>query len=465
MRRVKIIATAGPAVDEPDVLEAVLSAGVDVVRLNAAHSDIDELAERLSKVRAAEKRIGKHVGVLVDLPGPKIRVGEVASGTVLVEGQDFVLAGGGCAGDETRACVTYAGLARDVEPGSRLLIDDGRIELVVTGVVDENVHTRVEYGGPLLSNKGVNAPGVTLAVDSITDHDRAVIEWAVTADIDFVGQSFVRSAADVHELRALMAARPVPIVAKIEKFEVVADLSAVVEAADAVMVARGDLGVETSPEAVPVLQRRIIAEARKAGKPVVVATQMLDSMTGQPRPTRAEASDVANAIFDRADAVMLSGETAVGDYPLEAVETMARIAAAAEDVVSGRGWDRAEARGRNVQEAVSAAVCDLASGLRLAAIVPVTQSGATARAVARHRPDAPIAAATTQISTARQLNLVWGVRPVVVPFAHDTEGLIDNVVAQMRDHAVALAGEQIALTAGRAANAPGGTDFITVRQV
>lgn len=465
MRRVKIVATAGPAIDEPDVLEAVLSAGVDVVRLNAAHSDLDQLATRLAAVRAAEKRIGKHVGVLVDLPGPKIRVGEVAPGTVLVEGQDFLLAGTDCVGDETHACITYSGLARDVKRGDRLLIDDGRIELAVTEVADGSVRTEVQVGGPLLSNKGVNAPGVTLAVDSITDHDRAVIEWAVGTDIDFVGQSFVRSAADVHELRGLLASRPVPIVAKIEKFEVVSDLVAVVEAADAVMVARGDLGVETSPEAVPVLQRRVIAEARRAGKPVVVATQMLESMTSSPRPTRAEASDVANAIFDRVDAVMLSGETAVGEYPLEVVETMARIAAAAEDVVAGQGWDRAEARGRNVQEAVSAAVCDLASGLRLAAVVPVTQSGATARAVARHRPDAPIAAATTQLATARQLNLVWGVRPVVVPFAADTETLLDNVARTMREHAVALAGEKIALTAGRAANAPGGTDFILVREV
>jgi len=231
------------------------------------------------------------------------------------------------------------------------------------------------------------------------------------------------------------------------------------------MVARGDLGVETSPEAVPVLQRRIIAEARRVGRPVVVATQMLESMTSAPRPTRAEASDVANAIFDRADAVMLSGETAVGDYPVEAIETMARIATAAEDVVSGGGWDREDGHTCNVQEAVSAAVCDLASDLELAAIVPVTQSGATARAVARHRPDAPIAAATTQLATARQLGIVWGVRSVVVPFAEDNETLLEEVVAAMQQTGVVTSGDRIALTAGRAANQPGGTDFILVREV
>ena len=465
MRRVKIIATVGPATDAPEVLEAVLAAGVDVVRLNAAHSEPDVLATRLAAVRAAEQRVGKHVGVLVDLPGPKIRVGEVESGTELVVGSRFTLVGNDCIGDVEHACITYTGLADDLSPGDRLLLDDGRIELSVTSIAGRDVHTQVEVGGPLLSNKGVNAPGVTLGVDSITAYDRTVIEWAMTTDIDFVGQSFVRTAEDVHALRALMTERHVPIVAKIEKFEAVTDLTAVINAADAVMVARGDLGVETSPEAVPVLQRRILAEARKAGKPCVVATQMLDSMTTAPRPTRAEASDVANAIFDRADAVMLSGETAIGDYPLQVVETMNRIATAAEKVVFGNGWDSEDGRTHSVQEAVSAAVCDLASDLRLAAIVPVTQSGATARAVARHRPDAPIVAATTQLTTARQLGIVWGVRAVLVPFAEDTEALLEEVVVVMRDKAVALPGEKIALTAGRAANAPGGTDFILVRDV
>jgi pyruvate kinase len=465
MRRTKIIATVGPSTDAPDLLEAVLFAGVDVVRLNAAHSGPEGLAKRLAAVRAAEQRIGRHIGVLVDLPGPKIRVGEVTDGTILERGQTFRLEGKECVGDNQHACITYNGLADDVHPGDRLLLDDGRLELAITGISGRDVLTRVEVGGPLLSNKGVNAPGVTLGVDSITDYDREIVEWVRTADVDFVGQSFVRSAADVESLRSLLGSSKVPIVAKIEKFEAVEDLCAVLAVADAVMVARGDLGVETSPEAVPVLQRRIIAEARKAGKPVVVATQMLDSMESSPRPTRAEASDVANAIFDRADAVMLSGETAVGEYPLEAVETMSRIATAAEDAVSGGGWDRSDGRTQSVQEAVSAAVCDLASDLQLTAIVPMTQSGATARAVAKHRPDAPIAAATTELQTARQLGIVWGVRSVVVPFAEDNDTLLDEVCEAMKANGIARSGEKIAITAGRAANAPGGTDFILVREV
>ena len=465
MRRTKIIATVGPATDDPEVLASVLAAGVDVVRLNAAHSGPEALATRLAAVRAAEERIGRHVGVLVDLPGPKIRVGDVREGTLLVAGQAFTLAGEVCLGDEHRACVTYAGLAADVGAGDRLLLDDGRIELVVTGVEGGEVSTRVELGGPLLSNKGVNAPGVTLGVDSITVYDREIIAWTQTVDIDFVGLSFVRSAADVEELRELMTERPITIVAKIEKHEAVADLAAIVAASDALMVARGDLGVETSPEAVPVIQRRIIAAARAAGKPVVVATQMLDSMTTSPRPTRAEASDVANAIFDRADAVMLSGETAAGQYPLEAVQTMARIATAAEDVVLGGTLDHRDCATNDIQMAVSAAVCDLAADLGLAAIVPVTESGATARAVARHRPDAPIVAVTTSRAVARGLGIVWGVRALVVPIAEDRNVLIEEVVVALRDAGVVVSGDRVALTAGLARNAQGGTDFILVREV
>lgn len=464
MRRVKIIATVGPATDAPEVLEAVLAAGVDVVRLNAAHSEPDVLATRLAAVRAAEQRVGKHVGVLVDLPGPKIRVGEVESGTELVVGSRFTLVGNDCIGDVEHACITYTGLADDLSPGDRLLLDDGRIELSVTSIAGRDVHTQVEVGGPLLSNKGVNAPGVTLGVDSITAYDRTVIEWAMTTDIDFVGQSFVRTAEDVHALRALMTERHVPIVAKIEKFEAVTDLTAVINAADAVMVARGDLGVETSPEAVPVLQRRILAEARKAGKPCVVATQMLDSMTTAPRPTRAEASDVANAIFGRVDAVMLSGETAVGDYPVVVVETMARIATAAERDIQGEARDGHGATS-DVQEAVSAAVCDLATDLHLAAVVPVTQSGATAFAVARHRPDVPIVAVTPASGVARHLALLWGTSAIVTEFAEDTDRLLHDVCANVRDAGYAKPGERVAITAGRASRTRGGTDFILVREV
>ena len=340
MRRTRIVATLGPSTDDPSVLEALLAAGVDVVRLNAAHSGTSELESRLRAVRAASEKLGRHVGVMVDLPGPKIRVGDIARGTDLVLGSVFTLCAENCVGDANHACISYAGLAEDLKPGDRVLIDDGKVELEVSTVDPARgaVVTRVLVGGPLSSNKGVNVPGVTLGVEAMTDIDRAAIAWACGVDIDFIGQSFVRSAADVDNLRALMN-RPIPIVAKIEKHEAVAALDAIIAAADAVMVARGDLGVETSPEQVPVIQRHIIEAARAVGKPVVIATQMLDSMTTASRPTRAEASDVANAIFGRADAVMLSGETAVGDHPVLVVQTMGKISKTAEEAIRGDGGD------------------------------------------------------------------------------------------------------------------------------
>jgi len=465
MRRTRIIATLGPSTDAPEVLEALLSAGVDVVRLNAAHADTDELDLRLRAVRAAAQKLGRHVGVLVDLPGPKIRVGEVAAGTVLAHGDRFELSTADCVGDTTRACVTYSGLAQDLAVGNMVLIDDGKLEVEVTGTdpAAGTVATRVVVGGPLKSNKGVNVPGATLCVDCITDLDRRAVAWACEADVDFIGQSFVRSVDDIESLRALMT-RPIPIVAKIEKHEAVAVLDEVVAAADAVMVARGDLGVETSPEQVPVIQRRIIEAARRAGKPVVIATQMLESMTHAPRPTRAEASDVANAIFGRADAVMLSGETAVGDFPVLVVQTMGRIAKAAEEAILGDGGDDHGATS-NVQEAVSAAVCDLALDLQLAAIVPVTQSGATALAVAQHRPERPIVAVTSTAKVARRMALVWGVRALVIDFAEDTDALLDDVCASLVGSGMAPVGSKVAITAGRATRTQGATDFILVREL
>ena len=463
MRRTKIVATLGPATDAPEVLDALLAAGVDVVRLNAAHSDTDELNTRLRAVKWAAAKVGRHIGILVDLPGPKIRIGEVAPGTVLAAGDAFTLTAEECVGDASRACVTYPGMAGDLSAGDRVLIDDGRVELEVERVEGPAMMTRVVTGGPLLSHKGVNVPGVTLGVDAITDVDRKAVAWACEAGVDFLGQSFVRSAQDVANLRALMTC-DIAIVAKIEKHEAVAALDEIIDVVDAVMVARGDLGVETSPEEVPVIQRRIIAAARAAGKPVVIATQMLESMTNAPRPTRAEASDVANAIFGRVDAVMLSGETAVGDYPVVVVETMARIATAAERDIQGEARDGHGATS-DVQEAVSAAVCDLATDLHLAAVVPVTQSGATAFAVARHRPDVPIVAVTPASGVARHLALLWGTSAIVTEFAEDTDRLLHDVCANVRDAGYAKPGERVAITAGRASRTRGGTDFILVREV
>jgi pyruvate kinase len=282
MRRTKIVATIGPASESPAALDALIAAGVDVARLNSSHSGPVQLARRLEAVRGAAERAGRHVAVMLDLAGPKLRLGEVAPGTRLQAGAGFALVPGECSGDASRACLTYAGLAADVAPGDRLLLDDGALELEVTAVDHGVVHTRVVTGGPLSSRKGINAPGVELGVDVITEYDREVLAWGLDAGVDLVAQSFVRSARDVDRLRSLIGEGVLPIVAKVETRTATRDIDAIVAASDAVMVARGDLGVETSPEEVPVVQRRIIESCRSAGVPVIVATQMLESMTSAP---------------------------------------------------------------------------------------------------------------------------------------------------------------------------------------
>lgn len=462
MRRTKVVATVGPATQEEATIESILLAGVDVVRLNAAHQSIEQMEQSLATIRLVSQRLGKETGVLVDLPGPKIRVGEVADGSVLEPGAEFHLVGGQTfRGDATRASITFAGLWRDVRPGDRILIDDGRIELEVTGVAEGTVLTQVVIGGELLSHKGVNVPRVTLSVETISSTDERIATWASNAGIDWLGMSFVRRAEDIDRMRAIVGTET-PILAKIEKHEATTCIAEIVRAADAVMVARGDLAVETSVEQVPVLQRLIVEQARLAGKPVVVATEMLDSMRVNPRPTRAEASDVAHAIFQRADAVMLSGETAVGRYPVRAVETMTEIAATAEEslqVIHAHG----EAVGDDVQLAVSSAAADLAGDLGVAAIVTLSQTGATAAAVARWRPQTPIIAVTPHVRTARKLSLVWGVSTIRFPFAGDTAALLDSAVAHAVESGRVTSGDRVVVTAGLGSAIKGGTDLIHVR--
>lgn len=459
MRRTKIVATIGPACDAPGVLRAVLAAGVDVARLNASHGTLDDLARRLAAVRSEADSLGRIVGVLFDLPGPKLRVGEMADGVVLADGTAFRLDRAECAGDATHACLTYAGLAADVKPGDRILLDDGAIELVVEGSSEGDVATRVVRGGPLTSHKGVNVPGVRLAVDGVTPHDLELLAWGLDAGVDMVAQSFVRCASDVDRLRAAMGDRPVPIVAKVEKHEALADLDAIVEAADAVMVARGDLAVEVSPEAVPPAQRHIVAACRELGKPVVVATQMLESMVASPRPTRAEASDVATAVFEGADAVMLSEETAIGSFPAQSVATMDRICRSAEEAEEP-SFD-AHLGGGPVSPVAAAAV-DLARDTGALAIVTTTQSGATSRAVARLRPPQPIIGLAAVATVARSLALVWGVVPVVGAAAATIEEATAEALEVVRALALARAGERVVLTAGTTSGISGSSDLVRV---
>ncbi len=466
MLRTKIVATIGPASEEPDVIRRMISAGMCVARLNASHGTRQDLSTRLRLVREAASDAGKHVAVMLDLGGPKLRVGDVAPGVVLERGARFDLVADQCMGDRQRACLTHPEVIADIPPGARVLLDDGRIELAVETREESRLVTVVLTGGPLLSRKGVNVPGVRLSLDAITDKDRDDLAWGLEAGVDFVAQSFVRGPRDVVRLRELIGEAGVPVVAKIEKHEAVEHLDGIVEAADAVMVARGDLGVETATEQVPLIQRRIVAMARERGKPVIVATQMLESMVSSPRPTRAEASDVANAIFEQVDAVMLSAETAVGSYPVEAVETMARIAEAAEGELGAGEAGVPPLSGRHdVARAVSAAACEIARVLDLAAIVTATQSGATARAVAAHRPATPIVAATPDERVARRVALVWGVRPIVVPQHGSIDEMLAHAVEAVRSAGFARSGDLVALTAGVAVGVPGTTNLVQVTQV
>lgn len=465
MRRTKLIATLGPATDAPGVLDALIGGGLNVARLNSSHADRAALERRLGEVRVAAERAGRHVAVMLDLGGAKVRLGEVATGTVLEAGGVFELRAEAGAGDASGASVSYARLADDVAEGDRILIDDGRIELRVRDVAPGVVRTTVAVGGALGSRKGLNLPGVRLGMDGITSRDLELLAWALDAGVDLVAQSFVRSADDVKRLRSAMGKRAVPIVAKIEKHEAMDSLDAIVEAADAVMVARGDLGVELPLESVPAAQRRIVAAARTAGKPVVVATQMLESMTVAVRPTRAEASDVANAIFDSVDAVMLSGETAVGAHPASALATMDRIVRAAEEVAVEQAWAPRPGASDDVATAVSRVARDLATDLDLAAIVTVTQSGATARAVAAYRPRVPVLATTADAAVARQLALTWGVRPFVIGTYENIDAMIEAAASAARETGLAAPGDRIAVTGGTAVHVAGSTDFIQVHRV
>jgi pyruvate kinase len=467
MRRTKIVATIGPASDSPRLLDALIRCGVDVCRLSSSHADVDRLDARFCAVRAAAERSGRDVAVLLDIAGPKPRLGEIQEGSALRAGKQFIIAAGDCVGNEEYACTTLGDmLAAEVSAGDRILIDDGRLELAVEAVRGSDVVTRVAVGGPLLSRKGINIPSATLPIGPLTEGDREVVAWGVQVGVDLIAQSFVRIADDVRTLRELLGDAAIPIVAKIEKHEAVEHMGEIVGEADAVMVARGDLGVETSPEDVPVLQRAIVMAARAEGKPVVVATEMLESMTRNVRPTRAEASDVAGAIFQGADAVMLSGETAVGEHPVEAVRAMARIAQTTERALAPGETEIAHnPHPDDVQHALGAIVSRLGDRLPLAALVTVTQTGATARVVAQHRPTPPLVAATPHPSIARQLRLVWGVDPIIVSTEGTIESVLDAVCRAVVAQGRCQPGDLIAITSGRASGVPGATDTIMVRRV
>ena len=470
MRRTKIVCTLGPACSSEETLRAMLRAGMNVARLNFSHGTHESHAAIIALLRKVATEEGKVVGILQDLQGPRIRVGDITGGAAtLSSGGRFALTTNEVEGNDSLATIHGAPLARDVRPGDHVLIDDGNLELLVLSTSDTEVQCEIVVGGVLKPHKGVNVPGRTLTVPSITEKDVEDLAFGIEQGVDYVALSFVRSAADVDRLRGLMAEHgaEIPIMAKIEKHEAITNFDEILEASNAVMVARGDLGIEVAAERVPLLQKVIIAKARAAGKPVVTATQMLDSMIRNPRPTRAEVNDVANAVLDGSDATMLSGETAAGAYPLEAVAMMARIAEAADGALPGEGSMRKASEGRaySATDAIGQAACEMAVELRARAIVAFTESGYTARMVARHRSPALIVAATPNEVTLRRLALVWGVVPYLAPRYSSTDEMLREVVdiAVKGEHATN--GDLLVITAGLPLSATGRTNLLKLQVV
>jgi len=462
-RRTKIVATLGPASATADRLRELIAAGVDAVRLNLSHGTHEEHGERAWLVREIAAEVGRPIAVIADLQGPKLRVGDLAEPVVLHKGERVTIT------TEERAVdgelpVAPAVISDVLEPGHDVLIDDGLVRLRVDEVSAGRALCAVVVGGPVSSHKGVNLPGVPLPIPSITRKDAADLEWALDTGVDFIALSFVRSAADVRDLRALIEQHGshAHVIAKIEKAEAIDSLDDILGEADAAMVARGDLGVEIGVALVPLLQKRIISAALERGKPVITATQMLESMIHSPEPTRAEASDVANAILDGTSAVMLSGETAVGDYPVEAVAYMDRIARAVEPSMDYRHELPEAAENPTIGAAMSNAACDLAEALRAAAILVPTFTGRTANAVARLRPRRPIVALTHIDWAMRQLALEWGVTPLFISESPDVEDLWRRSIDAAREAGLVQPGDRVVITAGTAVNIAGSTNVIKV---
>jgi pyruvate kinase len=463
-RRTKIVCTIGPASSDPETIEQLAWSGMDAARLNFSHGEQETHRATVAAVRRAQALIGRPLAVIADLQGPKIRIGRIGEPRSVNPGDTLVLTppGGGAPGDLD---VTFAGIADTVAPGREVLINDGMVRARVASVEGTRVITRVEVGGLISSGKGVNLPGTYLPIPSLTEKDESDLEFALGIGADYIALSFVRTASDVENLRARIdAARSnARIVAKIEKAEAIENLDEIVAASDAVMVARGDLGVEIGAADVPLVQKLIIRTGRDAGRAVITATQMLESMIHQPEPTRAEASDVANAVLDGTSALMLSGETAVGAYPLEAVATMNRIARAVEP--SFAYHDPGRRREGDVGMILAHAVCDVAEDLDAEVIACPTQSGSTARNVSKFRPHRPIVAASPDPVVLQQLALEWAVVPIVIEGATSTEDLWRRTVDAIRASGLAGPGQRVVLSGGTRLNRPGTTDHIVVRTI
>ena len=467
MRRAKIVATMGPAVASPERIKSLVLAGMDVARLNLSHGTHAEHEQIYEWVRAASDETGHGVGILVDLQGPKIRLGRFASGPVTLRpGDEFRITTDDVPGDARRAATTYEGLPADVSVGDRVLIDDGRVGVEVVAVEGNDVVTRVVEGGVVSDHKGLNLPGVAVGVPALSGKDAEDLRWALHLRADMIALSFVRSPQDAADVRRIMAEEGVrlPVLAKVEKPQAVDHLEEVIDAFDGIMVARGDLGVELPLERVPLVQKRAIDLARRYAKPVIVATQMLESMVHATRPTRAEASDVANAVLDGADALMLSGETSVGDYPVLTVSTMATIIGTVEEETL-RALPEAISRPRTRSGALTRAAAEVGEFLGAKYLVAFTQSGDTARRLSRYRSPIPMLAFTPVSAVRSQLALTWGVETFLVPPVPDTDGMIRQVEQELTRLGRCQEGDTVVIVCGSPPGASGATNLLRVHRI
>jgi len=463
-RRTKIVATLGPASSDPSVIASLFRAGADVFRINMSHTSHERMRELVAAIRAVESEHGRPIGIMVDLQGPKLRVGRFAGGAAtLVKGETFTLDADPAPGDATRAHLPHPEIFAAIEPGHSLLLDDGKVRLTATEVADSRILTRVEVGGKLSDRKGVSLPDTVIPFSALADKDRSDLEAALDAGIDWVALSFIQRPEDIAEAKKITRGRA-SVMAKIEKPQAVARLADIMEVTDALMVARGDLGVEMPLEKVPGVQKQMTRLGRRTGKPVVVATQMLESMIASPVPTRAEVSDVATAIFEGADAVMLSAESASGQYPVEAVATMNRIAEEVESdpiyrtIIDAQRTDP-EPTGA---DAIAAAARGIAETLDLSAIVCWTSSGSTGLRVARERPKSPIVAISPRLATGRRLSLVWGVHTIVAEDAHDLDDMVERACRLAFTDGFAKAGQRVIIVAGVPLGTPGATNMLRI---
>ena len=467
MRRAKIVCTLGPAVESPEKVRELIAAGMNMARLNLSHGSYEEHQGRLNRVREAAKEAGKAVAILVDLQGPKIRLARFENGPhELARGDIFTITTDDVPGTKERVGTTYKGLPGDCKPGDYIMIDDGKVTVQVVEVKGNDVVTKCIFPGAVSNNKGINLPGVAVSVPAMSEKDGDDLRWGLRAGADFIALSFVRNAADIKDVHAIMdeVGIHVPVIAKIEKPQAVDNLQEIVDAFDGIMVARGDLGVEMPIEDVPMVQKRCVELARDAAKPVIVATQMLDSMITNSRPTRAEATDCANAVLDGADALMLSGETSVGDFAIEAVETMARIIEKTEE----QGLDRIRPlihAPRTKGGAITKAAAEVGEVLNAKYLVTFTQSGDSARRISRLRSRLPILAITPEEGTYNRLALSWGIEPLISPMVKHTDDMVLQADRILIDSKRAAIGEPVMIVAGAPPGIPGSTNAMRVHTV